>query len=62
MVKLLLIILKVKDLMRIHNKNSVTDKEFWMFLPYTKQDNKVNQKISDIIINIMINCIFKEDS
>lgn len=49
--------------MRIRNKNSVTDKEFWIFLLYTKQDNKVIQKISDIIIiNIMISCIFKEDS
>lgn len=48
--------------MRIYNKNSVTDKEFWMFLLYTKQDSKVNQTISDIIIVNMINCIFKEGS
>lgn len=41
--------------MRIYNKNTVTDKEFRMFLLYTKQDSKVYQTISDIIIVNMIN-------
>lgn len=40
---------------RIHDKDNATKKEFWLFLWYTKQDDKDNPKyvLDTIAANIM---------
>lgn len=43
MVNILLVIFKEKDLIKVHYKNNITNKEIWLFLWHAKLD-KVNPK------------------
>lgn len=53
---------KRKGLMRVYNKNNITDKEIWLLLWHTKQNDKAipKQILDNLSLRMMIKPSFRE--